>query len=168
MSSLVGLLSVGRIKTASVGTAPVCFVLSIWPLIQPRCWENSSSLIITMSSPFLKLRNVGSSIEEYNENQPVSKSIRWDQCERRQYCACPVLFWPCLSTSLRATAYRDRSASPPRNMVTSSAMSPAAEPLRVKSPFSVSRHTTWPEALPSLCGHHSRVRKHRMKACPVS
>lgn len=64
MTALVGLLSVGRIKMASVGTAPVCLVLSLWPFIQPRCSENSSSLIIIMSSPFLKLRNVGSSAEE--------------------------------------------------------------------------------------------------------
>lgn len=63
-SSLVGLLSVGRMKMASTGSAPVFCVRWFCPFIQPRCGENSSSLIRTMSSPFLKLRNVGSSVEE--------------------------------------------------------------------------------------------------------
>lgn len=66
-SSLVGLLSVGRMKMASTGTAPVFRVRSFCPFIQPRCWENSSSLMRTTSSPFLKLRNVGSSAEEKPE-----------------------------------------------------------------------------------------------------
>lgn len=64
MTSVVGLLSVGRIKMASVETAPVLPVLSEWPFIQPRCFENSSSLIIQISWPFLKLRKVGSSAEK--------------------------------------------------------------------------------------------------------
>lgn len=63
----MGLLSVGRMKMASTGTAPVFRVRSFCPFIQPRCRENSSSLTRTMSSPFLKLRNVGSSVEEKSQ-----------------------------------------------------------------------------------------------------
>lgn len=57
--------------------------------------------------------------------------------------------WPWL-LSLSVTAYWERSVIPLTNMVTNSAMSSALDPLRVKSPFSVSRHTAWPDALPSL------------------
>lgn len=66
-SSLLGLVSVGRMKMASMGTAPVFPVRSLRPLIQPRCWENSLSLTSTMSSPFLKLSKVGSSVGEEME-----------------------------------------------------------------------------------------------------
>lgn len=69
MTSLVGLLSVGRIVMASMGTAPVCFVRSFWPLTQPWSWEKSLSLMSMMSSPFLKLRNVASSGEDWKTTE---------------------------------------------------------------------------------------------------
>lgn len=143
MTSLVGLLSVGRIKMASMGTAPVCFVRSFWPLIQPLCWENSLSLMTIMSSPFLKLRSMGSSVKGWK------KQLRKELVNSQEVTSeeeKPGLR-PCFSTSFRATAYCERSVSPLRNMVMSSAMSSAMGPLRVKSPFSVSRHTAWPDLL---------------------
>lgn len=154
MTSLVGLLSVGRITMASVGTAPVCFVRSFCPFIQPRCWENSLSLIIMMSSPFLKLRSVASSVEERTKQLADSERDHWavTTWERKKSA-----LWPRLSASFRVTAYCDLSVSPLRNIVMRSAMAPAEPPVRVKSPLSVRRHTTCPDTLLSLGRHQSRI-----------
>lgn len=152
MTSLVGLVRVGMIKMASVGTAPVFPVLVFCPFIQPRWWENSLSLMMRMSSPFLKRRNVGSSVKE-EVKQWVHNSEKWKVIRT-------LMPWPCVSPSFSATAYCDRSVRPLRNIVTNSAMSSAVDALRVKSPFSVSRLTVWPDPFPCLSeqrGCHSKT-----------
>lgn len=141
MSSLLGLLSVGRMKMASMGTAPVFPVRSLRPLIQPRCWENSSSLIITMSSPFLKLRRVESSVEEEAEEGGRYADISEGNL---RVAETPASVSPRLSASFRVMAYWDRSVRPLMNMVISSAMSSVVRPLRPKSPLRVTSLTACP------------------------
>ncbi|TNN74158.1 hypothetical protein EYF80_015603 [Liparis tanakae] len=69
----------------------------------------------------------------------------WDQGVPGQCCSSELSL-----LEQRVTAYLDLSLSPLWNIVTSSAMSSAVPPPRVKSPFRVSRLTAWPDALPSL------------------
>lgn len=58
-----GLLRVGRTVMVSVETAPICPVLSFLPLIQPSSGAYAPSLMMTIRSPFLQLRNVASSTD---------------------------------------------------------------------------------------------------------